>query len=239
MIRFGRRVSGLVPLGVAGALAIGGGGDGAVAAVESTGLFDQPTAMVIFQGKKNGDGRPLPPQVFSAWTGHFTSPRTEEAVVLVDTGTSHAGGYVEAWLLRRDCSGWRAIELLGRSDQVEVEFYDLDGRGVEAVLVRQQHSGQGIESEDGSLLTWKDGEEISLYEYGEWVDQGDPHHEISFEDLDRDGVAELIDEFLWEPSVRVARLQRDGYVVDSLLTQRYEDDQLMEADPETDSWSDP
>lgn len=122
------------------AVVVGVAGGDAVAAVEATGLFDAPLAAVISQGQKNGDGYPLSSNVFAAWAGHFTSPRSDDAIVLVVGAASQAGGYVEAWLLSRNSSGWRAVERLGRDDDINVEFFDPDGQDTEAVLVQQVYS---------------------------------------------------------------------------------------------------
>lgn len=211
----------------------------ATAAVAVENLMDDSTASMVFRGLKDGDGRPLSGQIYAAWKGHFTSPARNEAVVLLTAASSHAGGWVEAWLLRHGAAGWRPIERLGRSDDIEVDFCDVEGRGVDAVLIQQRHGGQGIEDEDGALYTWRDGKEEVLYAYSDWADQLPAHHEISFADLNRDGVREIVDEHQKDGSVFVFRLVRHAYRFDRGLTRRYEDMQILAAPSEVDSGQHP
>ncbi|NPV89416.1 MAG: tetratricopeptide repeat protein [Firmicutes bacterium] len=131
--------------------------------------------------------------------GCFTKTDSVEAIVSIyDRNQSHASRWSEIWLLRYE-SDWVLDRKIADVDSVSFIVVDIEKDGKQEVWVTQTGGGTGRIGTRGELLSFSPGTQSVLYsnEGFENYEEGKKEckkHDIDFQDIDNDGILEIIDE---------------------------------------------
>ena len=141
-----------------------------------------------------------------AWeVGSFTKPGAVEAVVsFIDREQAHIALPGELWLLGKNGT-FTPLLMINQSDEITFQAIDVNNDGMDEVLYRATRSVTGgLRFTHQSLVSLRGGEVRVLYnaDGSDWwfynpmmYSEDEPmiDHEITFEDIDGDGVLELSD----------------------------------------------
>lgn len=136
--------------------------------------------------------------------GSFAAHGNRDAVVQVNdmANMSHADGYSKIFYFSYDGS-WELIDLIAQGDVLSFKTVDIENDGVREVWIEGSGGNQGYFFSFGKLFSLAGGKFTVLYE-NDGLDnmgalkngeEGEAFigHKVSFQDLDHDGVLELID----------------------------------------------
>ncbi len=156
----------------------------------------------FLKGYKKSEHVPFAYDQVSWKEGAFTQKGVQEAVVLITDYSSfpHSEGYAHLFLLQNQ-GRWKIIRDKALGDSALLRTMDLEGDGRSEVWIESSGGNQGYTEMVGSLLSFTPDGEVTLYsnrghDYtGSGILEGEVvrKHEVSFRDVDRDGVLELID----------------------------------------------
>ncbi|MDY0296014.1 MAG: hypothetical protein RB296_01740 [Acidobacteriota bacterium] len=142
-------------------------------------------------------------QVEFTWKiGSFTEQGGLDAILKVEDrdNMSHADGWNKLFLLRY-LQGWGLVEELEADDSIDFKVLDLQNDGILEVWVESSHMSMGYLSSGAKLLSLAGGKVSVLYENSGFDPSGaienDAYeidsHEVSFRDIDGDGISEILD----------------------------------------------
>jgi len=160
-------------------------------------LFDVKT---VFSERLNEDDRQYLLSDIKVQQGCFTGYSSPEAIMSFrDHNQCHAAGYSEVWLLRFD-GNWQAVRKLADHDRCRFRLVDLENDGRDEIWIESRGGNQGQFFTEGKLLAFRDYIPHTLYSHegrnflGAGREGLASHsHEISFADVDKDGILELVD----------------------------------------------
>jgi len=150
--------------------------------------------------------------------GSFTQKGVIEALIIVDNwNRSHAAGYAECLLYRYE-TDWQIVGKMrfsadgitietsdtytsGSADGITVTTVDLNQRGIKQALIVMYGGNQGYMRYRYKLISLVGGTPVGLYETTGFNNSGSSAvgeqvavlHEVSFRDVDGDGILEVID----------------------------------------------
>lgn len=134
------------------------------------------------------------------WTGSFTAPGAQEAVIIVNIPyASRAEGITHVWLMKARDEKLVPSFSFYSGDDASLTFVDVQGDGKEEVFIKSSSAAQGTEIESAKLYTFVNGKPKVIFQYSEenssWGEESEESisHEISFQDIDGDGIIEIID----------------------------------------------
>jgi hypothetical protein len=170
----------------------------------SNDLLNENIIRNLFKNRLNEDGDNYTLDYVKWQIGSFSNYNATEALVSFhDHNQCHASGWSEVWLLSYDNNGWNIERKLGDSDRTEFEVIDLQNDGLLEVWITDRGGNQGYFLTGGYLLaSFPENQEslVTIYSnsgfdyFGAGVEgEALSTHEMRFEDIDNDGILEIID----------------------------------------------
>ncbi|MBN1882858.1 MAG: hypothetical protein JW885_11840 [Deltaproteobacteria bacterium] len=154
---------------------------------------------------ETGEFTVIDPNEITWEIGSFTQADAVEAVVsFIDNGQAHVALPGELWLLEKN-GVFTPLLMINQSDEITFQAIDVNNDGIDEVLYRATRSiTGGLRFTNQSLVSLLDGEVRVLYTadgsdywfYNEMMYSEDEpmiDHEITLEDIDDDGILELMD----------------------------------------------
>jgi len=164
-------------------------------------ILNENDIISLFQKELNENNENYNPGLKKWKQGKFTDAEGSEAIVSFwDAHQSQANEPSELWLIRSKGDEWEINRKLAEGHGIDFEVIDLQKDGRLEVWVQKSWMSQGYGTKQSELISI-DGEKLNILYSNEELDstgaqeqgQALKEHQVRFEDVDNDGILEIID----------------------------------------------